>query len=97
MLSKAASLKTLNNDSEIPTLTSLIQVIEKHFEEAADLARRLQSCISELNVEEEDIRKEQQDLSDWLRAMRENISKCEDVSADDEAILQNHETCKVNV
>ncbi|GIY32234.1 nesprin-1 [Caerostris darwini] len=94
LLSKIESLRNLNNNAEISTLTALKTVIETHFNEAEDLARKLQACISDLGVEEEDIRKEQQELSDWLRVMRENISKCEDVSADDEAILLNHENCK---
>ncbi|GFY40265.1 nesprin-1 [Trichonephila inaurata madagascariensis] len=94
LFTKIESLRNLNDNAEIPTLTSLKTVIENHFEEAEDLAKRLQSCISELGIEEDDIKKELQELNDWLRLMRENISKCEDVSADDEAILQNHEICK---
>ncbi|KFM65653.1 Nesprin-1, partial [Stegodyphus mimosarum] len=94
ILKKIESLQKLNNNVEIPTLTSLKSVIQNHFEEVANLASKLEGCIKELGAEEEDVRKEQQQLSEWLRLMREAVSKCEDISADDETILQNYENCK---
>lgn len=80
---------------EIPTLTSLRSVIENHFVEVANLASKLERCIQEIGIEENELKQEQQQLSEWLRAMREAVSKCEDVSAGDDIILQNYETCKV--
>lgn len=92
---KMASLQKLNKDMEIPTLTSLRSVIENHFDELAKLASKLEKCIQEISVEENELKQEQQQLSEWLRIMRESVTKCEDVSAGDDVILQNYEMCKV--
>ncbi|XP_054713817.1 LOW QUALITY PROTEIN: muscle-specific protein 300 kDa-like [Uloborus diversus] len=90
---KIQSLQELNDGMEIATLASLKDVIETHLQEASNLASRLQSCISELSIEETELKKAQEALSEWLLAMRDAVSKCEDVTASDDIILQNFENC----
>lgn len=92
---KIESLHKLNKDTEIPTLVSLKSIIENHFEEVALLASKLTKCIQEISKEENELKQEQHQLSEWLRIMREAIAKYEDASASDDIILQNYETCMV--
>lgn len=72
-------------------------MIENHFTDVENLASKLSRCIQDVNAEENELRQEQQNLSEWLRVMRESVAKCEDASAGDDAIIQNYETCVVRM
>ncbi|XP_067130355.1 LOW QUALITY PROTEIN: muscle-specific protein 300 kDa-like [Centruroides vittatus] len=94
LLAKVLALEKLNEMQQIPTLISLRNVVQNHFDEAEKFALQLEKTFGTVSTEEESVRKDAECFSDWLRKMRESVTKCDDTTGDDDTILHRLEGCK---
>lgn len=85
---KYAQLVKLTDGKEIPTIKSLVQLLNDQFEELESNAQKLQTVTSTFGENEKSIRNEIKDIGNKVSAIREEIIKCEDLSGDNAKIVE---------
>lgn len=94
ILTKTEQLLKLNNGNEIPTLSTLNQTLDEQFKSVYGLAEKLDSMTSSFIEKENKIRQELKHTSDLISNVREEIIKCDDLTGDNNEILNRINLCK---
>ncbi|XP_022255070.1 nesprin-1-like [Limulus polyphemus] len=94
LCAKISALEKLTDNQEIATLTSLKSVLQAQFDEARDVANKLESVLRNIENEQGTVEEEMQAFSDYLKKQRESVSRCDNSSGSDELVLQRLEQCK---
>lgn len=86
---KHAQLSKISSDGEeIQTLKTLLEVLNKQFEQVAGKAKKLEEVSKNFGEKEKGIKSEMKRVSNNVNALRENVIKCEDLSGDNSKILE---------
>ena len=85
---KYAQLVKLTDGKEIPTLQSLVKLLEDQFRDVEANAQKLELVASKYGSKEQEIRDEIKTVGTKISGLREGIIKCEDLSGDNEKILE---------
>lgn len=94
IVTKIEQLVKLNNNSDIPTLNSLHQLLDDQFKVVKTSAEKLESLTSTLNERERTIRQEMKRCGDLISKIRENIIKCDDLTGENTKILGRINKCQ---
>ncbi|XP_072386756.1 muscle-specific protein 300 kDa isoform X12 [Diabrotica undecimpunctata] len=85
---KYSQLLNSTDGKEIPTLQSLVTLLNEGFATLEENARQLEALTSTFNENEKTIRKNIKDTGNKVSSLREEIVKCEDLSGDNAKILE---------
>ncbi|KAG5889994.1 hypothetical protein JTB14_035906 [Gonioctena quinquepunctata] len=85
---KYTQLVKLTDDKDIPTLQSLVKLIDDQFTELEANAQKLESLTSTFGENEKTIRSDIKDVGTKVASLREEIIKCEDLSGDNNKIAE---------
>lgn len=91
---KTEQLVKLNNSANIPTLTSLNQLLDDEFKVVKESADKLESLTSTLSDKEKSIRQELKKSSELISKIREDIIKCDDLTGENTKILSRINKCQ---
>jgi len=91
---KTEQLVKLNDDTDIPTLKSLNDLLDDQFKVVKEAANKLESLTSTFNEKEKDIRQELKKCSDAISKIREEIIKCDDLTGENIKILHRINKCQ---
>lgn len=94
IVTKIEQLVKLNNNSDIPTLNSLHQLLDDQFKVVKTSAEKLESLTSTLNERERTIRQEMKRCGDLISKIREDIIKCDDLTGENTKILGRINKCQ---
>ncbi|KAF7272974.1 hypothetical protein GWI33_014281 [Rhynchophorus ferrugineus] len=92
---KYNQLLKLTDGQEIPTIQTLINVLEEQFATVAENAQKLESASTTFVDQEKTIRDDIKTVNGTLSTLREDIIKCEDFSGDNTKILERLLNIKV--
>ncbi|XP_057659189.1 muscle-specific protein 300 kDa isoform X4 [Diorhabda carinulata] len=85
---KYAQLVNTTDNKEIPTLQSLVTLLNEGFTTLEENANQLEALKSTFNENEKAIRNNIKEIGNKVSVLRENIVKCEDLSGDNAKILE---------
>ncbi|KAJ8930094.1 hypothetical protein NQ314_017138, partial [Rhamnusium bicolor] len=85
---KYAQLVKLTDGREIPTLQTLVQLLDDQFAELESNAQKLETVTSTFGEKEKGIRDDIKNVSTKVSTIREEIIKCEDLSGDNAKIVE---------
>lgn len=85
---KYTQLLKLTDGKEIPNLQGLVNLLDDQFVELDNTAQKLESLTSTFGEKDRSIRNNIKDLNSQISGLREEIIKCEDLSGDNNKILQ---------
>lgn len=85
---KYNQLVQLTNNKAIPTIQSLMQLLNEQFEEVERNAQKLETGASKYGEHEQSIRTDIKNIGTKIASLREEIIKCEDLSGDNAKILE---------
>ncbi|XP_037820489.1 nesprin-1-like, partial [Lucilia sericata] len=91
---KSAELLKINNNVEIPALTSLNQLLNEQFAEVENNAERLNAITAQFNDQEQDLRKNIKQAGEQVGRLREQLIKCDDMSGDNTKIIERLQNCR---
>lgn len=91
---KTEQLVKLNDNTDIPTLRSLNNLLTDQFKLVKEAADKLTSLTSTFNEKERDIRQELKKCSDSISRIREEIIKCDDLTGENTRILHRINKCQ---
>lgn len=91
---KTEQLIKLNDDTGIPTLKSLNDLLDDQFKVVKEAADKLASFTSTFNEKEKGIRQELKKCSDTISKIREDIIKCDDLTGENAKILHRINKCQ---
>jgi nesprin-1 len=94
ILSKTEQLLKLNHGADIPTLTSLNQVLNEEFKLLHNTADTLEKMTSSFAEKEIKIRQDLKQSSDVISKIREEIIKCDDLTGENSKIIERINRCK---
>ncbi|KZC10894.1 Nesprin-1 [Dufourea novaeangliae] len=94
IVSKIEQLVKVNNETDIPTLTSLRKLLEDQFKVVKASADKLESLTSTMNERERTIRQEMKRCGDLISKIREDIIKCDDLTGENTRILGRINKCQ---
>lgn len=95
MSQKITDLRALNQGQSVPELETAHRAIEKQFEQAALLASQLSATMSDFTQEQQDLQKIMHEETEWLNDIKDVLSRCDDITGDDPAIIRRVGDCKV--
>ena len=85
----------MNREQEIPELLAAQQEIQEQFDKATMLANQLGGVMADFSDERSNLQKEIEGETEWLNKAKEMLAKCDDVSGNDEDLVQRLQKCKV--
>jgi nesprin-1 len=85
---KYAQLVKLTDGRDIPTLQTLVQLLEDQFKDVEANAQKLELVASKYGEKEGEIRESIKTVGGNIAGLREGIMKCEDLSGDNAKILE---------
>ena len=92
---KIGDLKDMNREQEIPELLAAQKEIQEQFDKATMLANQLGGVMADFSDERSNLQKEIEAETEWLNKAKEMLAKCDDVSGNDEDLVQRLQKCKV--
>lgn len=87
-------LTELNKHKPMHSLTSAQKDLQLQFEKAASLAKQLKSKMSIFSEEQQSLQQAMSDETEWMNRLKEDLSKCDDVTGQTENLIQRYETIK---
>ncbi|ESO86156.1 hypothetical protein LOTGIDRAFT_167389 [Lottia gigantea] len=94
---KIADLKELNKNKPLPELERSQREMTEKFENATMLANQLDSTMSTFADEQKQLEKEMEEQSELLNEMRELMTKCDDLSGNDEDVVARYQALKESI
>lgn len=91
---KSNELLKINNNVEIPALTSLNQLLEQQFAELENNAERLNAITAQFNDQEQELRTKIKLSGEQVGKLREQLIKCDDMSGDNAKIIERLQQCR---
>ena len=91
---KSAELLKINNNVEIPALTSLNQLLDEQFAEVKANAERLNAITDQFNDQEQELRQKIKYSGEQVGKLREQLIKCDDMSGDNAKIIERLQQCR---
>lgn len=91
---KINELTTINEGAEIPALTDLKQALVAKFEVAEENAQNLSEVSLNFEEQEKELRAAIKKCGDAINKIREGIVKCDDMSGDNNIIVQRLQQCQ---
>lgn len=91
---KYQQLIKLCGNEEIPTIESLIKLLDEQFEEVRSNAEKLENATSAFGEKENAIRNDIKDVANKINNFREEIIKCEDLSGENTKVLERLLKCQ---
>ena len=85
----------MNREQEIPELLAAQQEIQGQFDKATTLANQLEGVMADFSDERGNLQKEIEAETEWLNKAKEALAKCDDVSGNDDDLVQRLQKCKV--
>lgn len=95
VLEKYEQLKQINNGEKLPTLEALSELLESQFGELQTTANSLEAITSTFGEQEKNLRSDIKKLGNKVSEIRESIIKCEDLTGDNEKILDRLNNCRL--
>ncbi|XP_025834538.1 nesprin-1 isoform X2 [Agrilus planipennis] len=94
ILNKYEKLLEFENVKQIPTVESLVQVLEEQFAEVQNNADKLQEVTSNYSNKEKSIRTQIKEFNKTISAYRERAVKCEDLSGEIPNVFDRLNSCQ---
>lgn len=94
IVTKIEQLVKSNNDTDIPTLSSLHKLLDDQFKVVKSSADKLESLTCTLNERERALRQELKRCGDAISKIREDIIKCDDLTGENTKILGRINKCQ---
>ncbi|XP_020291842.1 nesprin-1 isoform X3 [Pseudomyrmex gracilis] len=91
---KTEQLVKLNDDTDIPTLRCLNNLLDDHFKLVHEAADKLASLMSTFNEKEKDVKQNLKKCGDAISKIREEIIKCDDLTGENVKILHRINKCQ---
>nr|KAG5692778.1 hypothetical protein BaRGS_009394 [Batillaria attramentaria] len=91
---KISDLRELNQGQSIPALEAAQRELEEKFERASTLANQLSATMSNFSEEQQDLQRAMQEETEWLNHVKDLLSRCDDISGEDEDIIKRLGDCK---
>ncbi|KAL8590280.1 hypothetical protein ACOMHN_006396 [Nucella lapillus] len=91
---KINDLRELNQGQSIPALESAQREMEEKFEHANTLANQLSATMADFSQEQQDLQQSMQEETEWLNQLKDLLSRCDDLSGEDEDIITRLSECK---
>ncbi|VEN42511.1 unnamed protein product, partial [Callosobruchus maculatus] len=85
---KYEQLLKLTENKDVPTLQSLVKLLDDQFKEVDLNAQKLESITSNFSESEKAIKGDIKDMGNKVSSIREEIIKCEDLSGDNTKIVE---------
>ena len=91
---KCKQLMKLNDSGEIPTLTTLMKLMDDQFEDVKKNVDKLETAITVFEIKEKALKDDIKNVGNKITDIRENVIKCEDLTGDNARILERLKNCQ---
>lgn len=91
---KISELTKMNKGVKIPALTDLERSIAEKFDAAENSALNLTEVSTNFEEQEKELRSAVKDCGDAINKIREDLIKCDDMSGDNNKIIERLQSCK---
>lgn len=92
--SKTSQLTEFNDGNPISTLIALDRLLGNQFSDIKSIAEQLQDITQSFGEQEKEIRQEIRKAGECISNIRESVIKCDDMTGENEKILERLQTCK---
>ncbi|XP_038215060.1 nesprin-1 [Zerene cesonia] len=95
IMAKCEQITNLNKSIPVSQVSSIVEYLDNEFEALKSLAENLESAVSSLESKENKFKDSIKRLSDKVSKVRDDIIKCDDMSGDNNKILDRLKKCQL--